>query len=177
MLEIWIWPYYQKVYAPTRICPRNSLWFCDTKYYKMLSRRPNLMLIDEGKDLFVLWILPFRLSADDIEESEKILVAYWPMTARCANCVNNVIAGCTCINNCKISASRHVFERKCLGVVKWYIQMPNWDTGSLVEVSRQSWVWESQSGRKKTSPTPGVDQLSVSRRERRRKSVKITQCC
>ena len=31
----------------------------------------------------------------------------------------------------KISGSSHGVERKCVGVLKWYMQMPTWDTGSL----------------------------------------------
>ena len=31
----------------------------------------------------------------------------------------------------KISGNCHVVERKCVGVMKWYMEMSTWDTGSL----------------------------------------------
>ena len=31
----------------------------------------------------------------------------------------------------KISGSSHMNEKKCAGIMKWYMQMPMWDTGSL----------------------------------------------
>ena len=34
-------------------------------------------------------------------------------------------------NNRKISGSSHMVEQECVGVVKWYMQMPTWDTVSL----------------------------------------------
>ena len=68
------------------------------------------------------------------------IIAYWPLIAECASRVNNEIAGCNCINKRKISGSSHVVEQKCMGVVKWYMKMPTWDTVSLAAVSSQSAV-------------------------------------
>ena len=33
----------------------------------------------------------------------------------------------------KINGGSHVVERKCVGVMRWYIQMPTWDRSSLRE--------------------------------------------
>ena len=38
----------------------------------------------------------------------------------------------------KISGSSHVVERKCVGIMKWYMQMPTWIRAEGVSVLRQS---------------------------------------
>ena len=77
----------------------------------------------------------------------------------------------------KISGSNHVVEQKCVGVMKWCMQMPTRCLKLEISLSlqrsvdsadREPWpLWAKQS--------PGEDQWSKYHRKRRRKALKITQ--
>ena len=79
-----------------------------------------------------------------------------------------------------IVAKVSMVEQKCVGVMKWYIQMPMWDPGSLsleaVSACSGQLSWQIEDhGRWRLKQLPGKDWLSTSHQKRRHKALKITQ--
>ena len=74
--EIEIWPYYQNVYAQTRIRPENELLKIHLGFelqtdHLISARRPDLVIKKEKKKERTCRIVDFAVSANDERKSKK----------------------------------------------------------------------------------------------------------
>ena len=80
----------------------------------------------------------------------------------------------------KLSGSNHVVKRKCVGAIKWYMQMPTRDMGSLCFESVSACSFQS-SRKIENCGCGGMqvglwrDRLSTPHRKRRQMVLKLTQ--